>query len=224
MSENQCSVARRGYVRAVFCERVRGHAAPLDLVRSVLAALQLEAVRLREAEMRELSHFFGGYLVTEPDEEIEPAFSKRRAWHLFGVDGSCCASPRLPADAEYSDVAGGSLDAPVHMAAGACFADGCLFSDVPQWAAKREPWPWFGESAGAFADRRAHWLSYCDGLSSGRSGPDGGAVWSGVLRDGFENGSIDAPEYMAAGAARWIEYLGSTGGFSSMRLCERGRQ
>ena len=35
-----------GYVRAVFSERVRGHAAPLDLVRSVLGAFRMEAAKL----------------------------------------------------------------------------------------------------------------------------------------------------------------------------------
>lgn len=87
-----------GYVRAVISQRVKGHAAPLDLVRAHLRAVGIRR-RCRAA--------FADYLVSD---EL-PAFSDRRAVYAGQSDSMCMTG----GEADRPD---GNLDAPDCIAAG----------------------------------------------------------------------------------------------------------
>jgi hypothetical protein len=92
-------VRGRGFVLAVKSARLRGHAAPLALVRVQLRAVNSAGVarRLRAA--------FAGYLVT--DVEAGYPFRNRRSKYAADLDPLCLSDFR-------------SLDAPVFLPAGCC--------------------------------------------------------------------------------------------------------
>lgn len=151
MIENQNTAAGRGYVRAVFSERCRGFAAPLDLVRAHLRAVwggvrgHLLAVdlcdcvatagdaqddELRSLEMRgRVRAAFAGYLVT--DEEAERPFSESRKRHLPEND-RIAMTGRGPwffdLHSTLNEGGMGCMDAPHYIAAGGMRAYRCDMS------------------------------------------------------------------------------------------------
>lgn len=127
MEKIQNTAAGRGHVRAVFSERCRGHAVPLDLVRAHLRGVGRLAIRARVAAA------FSDYLVTDcPDDaalrrlEIEgkkaAAFSDARRRHRPAVD-RLAATGRGPWSFDLlssdTDAGHGCIDAPDYLAAGA---------------------------------------------------------------------------------------------------------
>lgn len=129
MEKIQNTAAGRGHVRAVFSERCRGHAVPLDLVRVHLRAVGRMALRGRVAAA------FAGYLVTDSDDDelrrLEiygrkyqtkaAALSEVRGRHRPALD-RLAATGRgpWPFDLHSSavDSGHGCLDAPGYLAAG----------------------------------------------------------------------------------------------------------
>lgn len=129
MIENHNAAAGRGHVRAVFSERCRGFAAPLDLVRVHLRAVGRMALRAR------IVAEFAGYLVTDSDDEKlrrlemygrkyqtkKPAFTEGRGRHRVALD-RIAATGRGPwsfdLHSSTADSGHGCLDAPVYLAAG----------------------------------------------------------------------------------------------------------
>lgn len=126
---NVGAVAPAGYVRAVFSERCKGQAAPLDLMREHLRAVSRSAWRRRVAES------FAGYLVTDTDDlalrELErrgvPAFSDRRQNYRPGLDrlGATGRGPWSFDLQDFSDGGHGCMDAPGYLAAGAMYSYRC---------------------------------------------------------------------------------------------------
>lgn len=102
--------ANVGNVRAVFSGRCRGFAAPLELVRVHLRAVVRSGVR------RRLAADFGGYLVTEAGPDVLPLFSGRRWMHRARLDRSAVSGCWELLRSQ----AGGPLDAPDWLPAGAC--------------------------------------------------------------------------------------------------------
>lgn len=150
MVENQGTASSRGHVRAVFSERCRGFAAPLDLVRALVRARRVEWLRgifeaaradglarlgefqddeLRALEMRgRLRAAFAGYLVT--DDEAG-AFSELRGRHLPAND-RLAMTGRGPWSFDLQsgmfDGGMGCMDAPHYIAAGGMRAYRCDMS------------------------------------------------------------------------------------------------
>lgn len=127
------TAASRGHVRAVFSDRCKGFAAPLALVeanlravvRSIFAersaynelAIDLARVDLRARLAAEMSD----YLVTEPD--CEPVFSESRSFYVGGFHAQFMTAGRQwPLSCAWRDMAGGPLDSPDILPAGACKA------------------------------------------------------------------------------------------------------
>lgn len=244
MVEIQGTAASRGYVRAVFSQRWRGFALPLDLVRAHLRAVRshLMAVDLcdcaglasdGDALRARLAAEFGGYLVSECADDAalrnleiygrkyatkELAFSQYRAGPLPGAELIFMTGGRVPLACDWWGSAGLPLDAPDAMPAGACEAAGDLFDGARQIAVYREPLP------EPFTDRREYWVDYVGRQEIGRSGPAGAGVKVAIaFRGRFVDGSIDAPEHMAAGSCRWLDWKAYPGkGFPAMRLMLRG--
>lgn len=116
MFNAQADRAGAVYVLAVFSERARGFAAPVDLLRSLLRVVVRLAVR------RRLNAAFAGYLVCDP----VLAFAYWRGNYDLGVDTWACTSE--------GSVWGlglhgwgwhnGALDAPELIAAGSCVSCG----------------------------------------------------------------------------------------------------
>ncbi|MGV1035365.1 MAG: hypothetical protein ACOYBP_09160 [Microbacteriaceae bacterium] len=183
-----------GHVRAVFSERKRGHVAPADLLRAHLRAVAL-GVRLRVA--------FSDYLVTEPGPGL---WSRHRGGHQSGIDALCVTGAKSPIEARNRDLAGGPLDAPECFPAGACNEVGYLFGGPSaQMVAVREDWR--EEAQEPFTERRAFWRESVEVSGIGKSGPAGAHnARQSEFVAGFDDASLDAPEYMAAGDWRWIKY------------------
>ncbi|MGV0950464.1 MAG: hypothetical protein ACOYB3_07290 [Azonexus sp.] len=183
-----------GHVRAVFSERKRGHVAPADLLRAHLRAVAL-GVRLRVA--------FSDYLVIEPGPGL---WSKHRGGHQSGIDALCVTGAKSPIEARNRDLTGGPLDAPECFPAGACNEVGYLFGGPSaQMVALREDWR--EEAQAPFTARRAFWRESVEVSSIGKSGPAGAHhARQSEFVAGFDDASLDAPEYMAAGDWRWIKY------------------
>lgn len=100
-----------GYVRAVFSERARGFAAPLDLLRVVCRVVCRVAGRV--ATRQRIGDAFKGYLVSESGQVAE-MFAKSRERHagrvdLIGVTGGGFS---------WSVGIGDAIDAPDLMPAG----------------------------------------------------------------------------------------------------------
>lgn len=72
-----------GHVRACFSERCRGFAAPVDLMRAHLRAVNRCAVR------RRVESAFSGYLVTDSGPDVLPLFSQHRGAHEYGILPEC---------------------------------------------------------------------------------------------------------------------------------------
>lgn len=182
-----------GHVRAVFSVRKRGHVAPADLLRAHLRAVAL-GVRLRVA--------FSDYLVTDQGPGL---WSKHRGGHQSGIDALCVTGTKSPIEARNRDLAGGPLDAPECFPAGACNEVGYLFGgSSAQMVALREDWR--EQVQAPFTARRAFWRESVEVSGIGRSGPAG--AFYGRENEfvvGFDDASLDAPEYMAAGASYWLE-------------------
>lgn len=101
------AAGRVGYVRAVFSERARGFAVPLDLLRVVCRVAGRVATRQR------IGDAFKGYLVSESGQ-VAPMFAKSREKHagrvdLIGVTGGGFS---------WSVGIGDAIDAPDLMPAG----------------------------------------------------------------------------------------------------------
>lgn len=106
------AVGAGGYVRAVFSRRVRGFAAPVDLMRVCLRAKRAAAERAR------VRGAFAGYLVTEPGPVV---WSDRRWRHRMNstwMAGDFSSSYELQDWA--ADEGCGAIDAPPAIAAGSC--------------------------------------------------------------------------------------------------------
>lgn len=232
MIELQGAPALGGYVRAVFSDRVKGYAAPVDLVRAQLKTAARVALRARmRAE-------FSGYLVSDADDDYltlrrletygrkyeakAAPFSSRRAWYSGSSDDLCMTVDSDPLDSRYRALTGGPLDAPGCLPGGACDSMGALFGGSPQAVALRE---YISDEvpAPAFSERRVYWSDFVArsgcGVTCGLSG-DSKARYS--VRSGFDLDSIDAPEFFAAGSVRWLDYgPGVSDGFPAKRLAMR---
>jgi len=239
MNEIQSTAASRGHVRAVFSERCRGFAAPLDLVRVHLRAVGRLIDRmdseLRALEMRgRVRGAFADYLVSDaaPCELSEAemvacwpfvagraafAFSGRREWHQIGINRLCVTGSRSPIEAGYRDVAGGPLDAPDCLPAGACSSAAAACGECGA-VALREP---VGEVERPFVAGR-FWRAFVADIDTGRSGPAGLIVDNEAVRYGFAVACLDAPEFMAAGSMRWVACKIKSGGFVGQQLAMRG--
>lgn len=131
MIENQNTAAGRGHVRAVFLERCRGFAAPVDLVRAHLRAVGRLAMlgRVRDAfagylvtdsddlALRELEQLEAGYPFSNSREKYRPTFDRlattgKQPWSFHLQDG-------------FAFEAIGCIDAPGYIAAGAMRAYRC---------------------------------------------------------------------------------------------------
>lgn len=189
--------ALRGFAIAMYNARAARWVVPFEFVRHVCRAAAVSfAVQRMRAE-------FAGYLVSDP---VEP-FAAQRAAHDLScepelITGGCAASEGQ----RFSDVAGGNLDAPEFMPAGACDEVSFLFgSGMPSQSVKRGAGfaaQWFDalREEKPFSDRR--------GKHSNESGVDRltvtgyGRGWMVEAREGFDCtlADLSAPEYMAAGA------------------------
>lgn len=240
MNEIQGTAGGRGHVRAVFSERCRGFAAPLDLVRVHLRAIGRLIERmdseLRALEMRgRVRGAFADYLVSDaaPCELLEAemvacwpwnqagraafAFSGRREWHQIGINRLCVTGSRSPIEAGYRDMAGGPLDAPDCLPAGACTRAVAAYGGCGS-VVLREP---VEESAPAFVAGR-FWRGFVAETNTGRSGPAGLIVDNEAVRYGFAVDCLDAPEFMAAGSMHWLACEIGSGGFVGQQLAMRG--
>lgn len=110
------AAGRVGYVRAVFSERARGFAAPVDLLRVVLRVANRIATRQR------IGDAFRGYLVSESGQ-VAPMFAKSREKYR----GAACFSVTGPRGAwegrkreflPWADEADFCLDAPEWLPGG----------------------------------------------------------------------------------------------------------
>ena len=167
MSRIENRVSRGGSVRAVFSQRCKGYAAPLDLIIAHLKAAVLwrelwRAQRQNEAMRARIAQDFGGYLVTEPDQddaelrklesmahyakkyaEKAPPFSERRGLYKPGMDSLCMTGA---AGVPWSEIRRGfsaPIDAPICMPAGACVNMEPFWfpgDDATQLVVVREPW------------------------------------------------------------------------------------
>lgn len=205
MIEFKGAAALGGYVRAVFSGRLAGHVVPVDLLRAQAKTAAMVA-RVRCA--------FADYLVSDGEPcaddaalralEVAPAFSPRRAFHSGFHDVLTATTDGEPIDSRYRVTAGGPLDAPGCVPAGACDALGALFGGSPQVVALREPIERDME-APAFTERRAHWVEHVETMP--RHFGTGSHVERieecRALRAGFDGGSLDAPMFVPGGAARW---------------------
>lgn len=114
---------RAGYVRAVFSQRCRGFAAPVDLVRASLRAANMLTARRHNAAVRDrLAEDFGGYLVTDAEPEAGGAFAPSRDGYGMGCDLMCVTGGDFVVS--HNQIMDGGLDAPDFMAAGAMRANG----------------------------------------------------------------------------------------------------
>ncbi len=126
MVENQGTAASRGHVRAVWSQRCKGFAAPLELIRAHLLALRkLAALVSREAERRRLEAWRRGYLVTDGEgaQGVEPPeFAAARARHQYGFDRLTTTGAELPRGLRGVEWWGsaGQIDATGWMAGGSC--------------------------------------------------------------------------------------------------------
>lgn len=152
MVEFKGAAALGGYVRAVFSARVGGFAVPVDLLRAQLKTAAAVALRGR------IRAAFADYLVTDGGEDDSalrrleiggrwheakaPAFSPRRAFHAGFHEVLTVTGGGEPLDYRYRSAAGGALDAPGRLPAGACDSVGPLFGGSPQIVALREPSLW----------------------------------------------------------------------------------
>lgn len=102
------AAGRVGYVRAVFSERARGFAAPVDLLRVVLRVANRMATRQR------IGDAFKGYLVSESGQVL-PVFSESRKKYAPRRVG--CMNTGFPLPSNF----GGDIDAPEWIASGAMF-------------------------------------------------------------------------------------------------------
>lgn len=132
------AAAPAGYVRAVFSDRCKGHAAPLDLMRALLRACRIARGRAifyaaREAERARVARAFADYLVTDSDDEAlrwletRAAFSERRKNYRMRLDrlGATGRGPWSFDLQDFSDGGHGCMDAPGYLAAGAMFSYRC---------------------------------------------------------------------------------------------------
>ena len=228
MSEVICKAADRGFVRAIFSGRLRGHVAPLALIKGHLRCLRELAARARNEAMRaRLSAWGSDYLVTDwasmPDspsiEGHEPAFSDRRGLYRSRSNCLCTSGGRHPCGLRYFDAAGNNLDSPEFVATGATKQVGKLYGGMAQVISRNclslEPLP------EPFTARRGWWRKWAEAIGVARSGPLGGLNLPSVSRPGFECESLDAPEFLPSGSVRWVGVdFGSTG-FPSLRLVVR---
>lgn len=199
----QGAAALGGYVRAVFSGRLCGFAAPVDLVRAQLKTAAAVALRGR------IRAAFADYLVTDGGEDDSalrlleiggrwleakaPAFSPRRAFHAGFHEVLTVTGGGEPLDYRYRSAAGGALDAPGCLPAGACDSVGPLFGGSPQIVALREPIESGAEAP--FSEAREKYSSPVDRLCS-----------TGFWFVNMEQcGALDAPMFMAAGSVRCFE-------------------
>lgn len=189
-----------GHVRACFSGRCRGFAAPVDLMRAHLRAVNRCAVRRRVASA------FAGYLVTDAGPDVLPMFAKHRAWHEQGPDLYCMTSERMGWGYDSQGVESGPLDAPDMVPAGSMLA-GSGFDGMAS-ALRR----FAGDSRGpesAPVASAGFWPVWRD-RESGRVVVVGDAVnFAGGLRleftfepDGNYARTLDAPVFLPAGAMR----------------------
>lgn len=192
-----------GHVRACFSGRCRGFAAPVDLMRAHLRAVNRCAVRRRVASA------FAGYLVTDAGPDVLPLFAKNRVWHEQGPDLYCMTSERSGWGYASQGVESGPIDAPGMIAAGSMIAgsgfDGIGSArrrwsevmrgdDLPLSLADVEP---VGVELPVWRDRagRVVWL--------------GGGVYAKGLRAEFGDCHtgylLDASEFLPAGSTK--QYL-----------------
>lgn len=200
MENNQAvAVGAGGCVRAVFSRRVRGFAAPVDLLRVSIRVRRMAAERAR------VRGAFAGYLVTEPG----PGFSARRGVHCLGFDGYAAS---WDGNLGGVDVRGwgcfsGPIDAPDLIAAGSVLAVGCGWQGggIPSVIDRGEAFDRGPEISQAdfyqlkkvFSDRR--WRhEYLPVYCAGDHFRDSDFLpW--VLEG--DRGALDAAPYIAAGSA-----------------------
>lgn len=118
MSEIQGTAASRGYVRAVFSRRVRGHAAPLALVEANLRAVVRSVLAARGDDWRaRIRAELADYLVSEP--EPEPFTERREHWRKW-AERLCFGRTSLRIGRLYlcEGFEDDSIDAPYFMASG----------------------------------------------------------------------------------------------------------
>lgn len=123
-----------GHVRACFSVRCRGFAAPVDLMRAHLRAVNRCAVR------RRVSAAFGGYLVSDSGPDVVAMFSKHRVWHEQGPNLCCMTSERRSWWCRSDDVQSGPIDAPDMVPAGSMISQGefdGVGSAVRRWSEVR---------------------------------------------------------------------------------------
>ena len=203
MIDFQGAAALGGYVRAVFSGRLCGFAAPVDLVRAQLKTAAAVALRGR------IRAAFADYLVTDGDEDDSalrrleiggrwheakaPAFSPRRAFHAGFHEVLTMMGGGEPLDYRYRSAAGGALDAPGCLPAGACDSVGPLFGGSPQIVALREPIE--SGAAAPFSEAREKYSRPVDRLCTT-------GYW---FVNSEQCGALDAPMFMAAGSVRCFE-------------------
>lgn len=187
-----------GHVRACFSGRCRGFAAPVDLMRAHLRAVNRCAVRRRVASA------FAGYLVTDAGPDVLPLFSQHRGAHEYGILTECVTGAAgVGFFGSNWGKAGGPIDAPELLPAGSMrSADfGGVSVVAKRW---REEWrdglplPAAPRVEEKKAETLAIWRDF-----SGRVVCIGAKVYVHGLRDdfeGFERDSLDAPDYLAAGS------------------------
>lgn len=186
-----------GHVRACFSGRCRGFAAPVDLMRAHLRAVNRCAVRRRVASA------FAGYLVTDAGPDVLPLFSGRRGDHAPGCDPDCMTGSGPFLRGDFGRVFDFAIDAPGVIAAGSVRAGewGASSSVAQRW---REEWrdgltlPAAPRVEEKKVETLAIWRDY-----SGRVVCINAAVCVHGLRgdfEGCERDSLDAPDYLAAGS------------------------
>lgn len=164
-------------------------------------------------------------LVAHRRDALEPAdsarpFSKHRAWYQSGsgVERCCVTGGKLRLGLELG-FCQGDLDAPDFLPAGACDELGAMFGECSQVVVPR------GMDEPAFTARREYWRRWSESLGLARTGPVGGLNLASHMRASFsvggEVGSLDAPEFLPAGACRWVEFDFGAYGFPSLRLVDR---